>query len=539
MNFKKSFVYLPLIFALLLAGGIWLGMQFTGNSSTHQVLRMSGHGNSKIESILTYIQSDYVDDIDRKKLEKEAIEAMIASLDPHSDFITAEEFHEMNDPLLGKFEGIGVSFRIEKDTITVISPLKGGPSEKVGIMAGDRIIFIEDSLVAGVEVTNRDAMRKLKGDKGTKVRIKVLRRGVDGLIDFTITRDVIPTYSLDIAYMLDEKTGFIRLNKFSATTHEEFMEAVVELLGKGMNQLVLDLRGNTGGFLSAARDLSDEFLTDGKLIVYTEGKNRPRSFAFATKKGLLHDFPVAVLIDEGSASASEIVAGALQDNDRGIIVGRRSFGKGLVQEQLPLPDGSAVRLTVARYYTPTGRSIQKPYNGDKMEYHHEAIERYENGELMHPDSIHFADSLKYTTPGGKIVYGGGGIMPDVYVPLEVDSSLVYYNRLANSGLLFQFAFEYADTHRPELSSYGTPQAFAQQFRFTDKMYSELIAFAAEKGISGADKEKQAARQKTAILFKAYVGRNIYDEAGFYPIYREIDNVLQEALKALNKAEFLL
>lgn len=539
MNFKKSFVYLPLIFALLLAGGIWLGMQFTGNSSTHQVLRMSGHGNSKIESILTYIQSDYVDDIDRKKLEKEAIEAMIASLDPHSDFITAEEFHEMNDPLLGKFEGIGVSFRIEKDTITVISPLKGGPSEKVGIMAGDRIIFIEDSLVAGVEVTNRDAMRKLKGDKGTKVRIKVLRRGVDGLIDFTITRDVIPTYSLDIAYMLDEKTGFIRLNKFSATTHEEFMEAVVELLGNGMNQLVLDLRGNTGGFLSAARDLSDEFLTDGKLIVYTEGKNRPRSFAFATKKGLLHDFPVAVLIDEGSASASEIVAGALQDNDRGIIVGRRSFGKGLVQEQLPLPDGSAVRLTVARYYTPTGRSIQKPYNGDKMEYHHEALERYENGELMHPDSIHFADSLKYTTPGGKIVYGGGGIMPDVYVPLEVDSSLVYYNRLANSGLLFQFAFEYADTHRPELSSYGTPQAFAQQFRFTDKMYSELIAFAAEKGISGADKEKQAARQKTAILFKAYVGRNIYDEAGFYPIYREIDNVLQEALKALNKAEFLL
>ncbi|HOI33359.1 MAG TPA: S41 family peptidase, partial [Bacteroidales bacterium] len=474
---KRPIIYLPLIFSLLLAGGIWLGMRLTIDNNPHQMLRISGHSNSKLDNILSYIESDYVDEVNRKTLENEAIAAMIEKLDPHSDFITAEEFHEMNDPLLGKFEGIGVSFRIEKDTITVISPLIGGPSEKVGIMAGDRIIFIEDTLVAGVEVTNRDAMRKLKGDKGTKVRIKVLRRGIEGLIDFTITRDVIPTFSLDIAYMLDAKTGFIRLNKFSATTHEEFMGAVVKLLEQGMQQLVLDLRGNTGGFLSAARDLTDEFLTDGKLIVYTEGKNRPRSFAFATKKGLLHDFPVAVLIDEGSASASEIVAGALQDNDRGIIVGRRSFGKGLVQEQLPLPDGSAVRLTVARYYTPTGRSIQKPYNGDKMEYHHEAFERYENGELMHPDSIHFADSLKYTTPKGKIVYGGGGIMPDVYVPLEADSSLIYYNRLANSGLLFQFAFEYADTHRPELNQYGSPEAFVEQFRLTDKIYNELVAFA--------------------------------------------------------------
>lgn len=533
---KKPFVYLPLIFSLLLAGGIWLGMRLSVDDQPYQMLRIQGHSSSKLDNILTYIENDYVDEVDRKTLENEAIAAMIEKLDPHSDFITAEEFHEMNDPLLGKFEGIGVSFRIEKDTITVISPLKGGPSEKVGIMAGDRIIFIEDTLVAGVGVTNRDAMRKLKGDKGTKVRVKVLRRGVDGLIDFTITRDVIPTYSLDIAYMLDEKIGFIRLNKFSATTHEEFLEAALKLLNQGMQQLILDLRGNTGGFLSAARDVSDEFLDDGKLIVYTEGKNRPRSFAFATQKGLLQNIPVAVLIDEGSASASEIVAGAIQDNDRGIIVGRRSFGKGLVQEQLPLPDGSALRLTVARYYTPTGRSIQKPYNGDKMEYHHEAIERYENGELMHPDSIHFADSLKYTTPGGKIVYGGGGIMPDVYVSLEVDSSMVYYNRLANSGLLFQFAFEYADAHRPGLSSYGSPEAFAAQFRFTDAIYEELAAFAAEKGIIGNRKEKKLAHEKIGILFKAYVGRNIYDEAGFYPIYRDIDNVLQQAIKALRKTD---
>ena len=301
---KKPIIYLPLIFSLLLAGGIWLGLRLSVDSDPHQMLRIPGHSSSKLDNILSYIESDYVDDVNRKTLENEAIAAMIEKLDPHSDFITAEEFHEMNDPLLGKFEGIGVSFRIEKDTITVISPLKGGPSEKVGIMAGDRIIFIEDTLVAGVEVTNRDAMRKLKGDKGTKVRVKILRRGVDGLIDFTITRDVIPTYSLDIAYMLDEKIGFIRLNKFSATTHEEFLEAALGLLDQGMQQLILDLRGNTGGFLSAARDISDEFLDDGKLIVYTEGKNRPRSFAFATKKGLLQNLPVAVLIDEGSARAS-------------------------------------------------------------------------------------------------------------------------------------------------------------------------------------------------------------------------------------------
>jgi len=531
---KRRIIYLPLIFSLLLAGGIYLGMHLaTPGMQQQSVFRVPGHSDTRLGNILSYIEQDYVDEIDRKELEDKAIKAMIETLDPHSQYITVEEFHEMNDPLLGSFEGIGVSFRIEKDTITVISPVKGGPSEKVGIMAGDRIITIEDSLVAGVEVTNRDAMRKLKGDKGTKVRVQVLRRGVEGLIDFTITRDVIPTYSLDIAYMVEPGTGFIRLNKFSATTYEEFIDAAEVLLNQGMQRLILDLRGNTGGYLRAATQLTDEFLPDGKLIVYTEGKNRPRSFAFATKTGKLEQLPVVVLIDEGSASASEIVAGAMQDNDRGTIVGRRSFGKGLVQEQLPMPDGSAVRLTVARYYTPTGRSIQKPYDDDITKYHHETIERYTNGEVMHPDSIHFADSLKYTTPGGKTVYGGGGIMPDVYVAIEADSSLVYYNRLANSGLLFQFAFDYADRHRPELTAYGSAEKFRQSFSLTDAMYKELQAYAEDKGVKGTAKEKQQARHKTAVLFKAYVARNIFDEEGFYPIYQEIDDVLQKALLILN------
>lgn len=531
---KRRVVYLPLIFSVLLAGGIYLGMRLaTPEMQQQSVFRITGHSDTKLGSILGYIEQDYVDVIDRKLLEDEAIKAMIEELDPHSQYITVEEFHEMNDPLLGSFEGIGVSFRIEKDTITVINPIKGGPSEKVGVMAGDRIIYIEDSLAAGVEISNRDAMRKLKGDKGTKVRVKVLRRGVEGLIDFTITRDVIPTYSLDIAYMVAPATGFIRLNKFSATTYEEFSKAADKLLKEGMERLILDLRGNTGGYLRAATQLADEFLPNGKLIVYTEGKNRPRSFAFATREGKFEKMPVIVLIDEGSASASEIVAGALQDNDRGTLVGRRSFGKGLVQEQLPMPDGSAVRLTVARYYTPTGRSIQKPYNGDKEEYHHEAIDRYLSGELMHPDSIQFADSLKFLTPGGKTVYGGGGIMPDIYVALEADSTMAYFNRLANSGLLFQFAFDYADMHRPELMKYGGVEKFNSQFKFTDALYRDLQAFAEEKGIKGSSEEQRVARKRITILFKAYLARSLYDDEGFYPIYQEIDEILQKALESFD------
>lgn len=531
---KRRTIYLPLILSLVLSLGLYLGIRIGNSSGADQtIFSVPGHGNSKLDNVLLYIERDYVDSVDNKELEDEAIRGMIEKLDPHSQYITAEEFHEMNDPLLGSFEGIGVSFRIEKDTITVISPIKGGPSEKVGIMAGDRIVYIEDSLVAGVKVTNRDAMRQLKGNKGTKVRVKVLRRGVNGLIDFTITRDVIPTYSLDIAYMINPKTGFIRLNKFSATTHEEFEEAIEKLKKEGMQQLILDLRGNAGGYLRAATDITDEFLSEGKLIVYTEGKNRPRSFAFATNKGQLENNKVVVLIDEGSASASEIVAGAIQDNDRGTIVGRRSFGKGLVQEQMPMRDGSAIRLTVARYYTPTGRSIQKPYGDDKEEYYHEAVDRFYNGEMMHPDSIHFADSLKYTTPGGKIVYGGGGIMPDIYVPIDTDSTQVYFNKLVNSGLLFQYAFDYADAHRPQLVAFGSVKAFNEGFGLTNSMFDELADQAAAKGVKGTREEKQAARQNLNILFKAYVARNIFDDEGFYPIYSEIDEVLQRALKEIN------
>ena len=496
--------------------------------------RVEVQGGGKFDEVMWYVNNDYVDVPDTKKLEDEAVIAMMDELDPHSAYVSREEFNDVNDPLLGSFDGIGVQFRLEKDTIAIVNVIKGGPSEKVGIMAGDRILYVDDSLVANKKLTNEDVMRKLKGPKNTKVKVKVLRRGIDGLLDFTITRDAIPTYSVDIAYMLDESIGYLKLSKFSATTVDEFKKAIRSLLGQGMRQLVFDLRGNTGGYLTAAVELSDEFLPKGSLIVYTEGRNRPRQYLKARRHGMLEDIPVVVLVDGESASASEIVAGALQDNDRGTIIGRRSFGKGLVQEQIMLSDNSAIRLTVARYYTPTGRSIQKPFDGDREKYLYESYERYENGELFHPDSIHFADSLKFTTPGGKTVYGGGGIMPDIYVPLVDDSTEYYFNRIVNLGLLYQYAFDYTDRHRPQLQRFKSIEAFDKGFMVSDAMFDELMKLADEKGVKGSDEQKQVAHREANTLLKAYIARNLFDDEGFYPIYAPMDEILQRALEELRQ-----
>lgn len=534
---QKLKIYFPLLIALVMVASMYLGYRLAGFQSHSQpFFTLSTQKSGKLDNIMHYIQRDYVDEVAVSELENHAIRAMLEELDPHSQYITAEEFNEMNDPLLGSFEGIGVSFRIERDTITVINPLKGGPSERVGVMPGDRIVKIEDTLVAGVNITNRDAMRKLKGPKGTKVHVSVFRRGVDGLIPFTITRDVIPTYSLDIAYMPANGIGYIRLNRFSATTYREFMEAARTLKSQGMEKLILDLRGNSGGYLKAATDLADEFLEQGKLIVYTEGKNRPRQFAFATRKGLLEEEEIIILLDESSASASEIVAGAIQDNDRGTLIGRRSFGKGLVQEQMTIGDGSALRLTVARYYTPTGRSIQKPYEGDFMDYHHESFNRYINGEMMHEDSIPLADSLQYTTPGGKIVYGGGGIMPDIYVSLTADTNLVFFNRVSMRGMLFQFAFDYADKNRPLLNRFDSVESFDREFSMDQSTFEEMLAWFKERGITGSSAEIQLSKNHIETLFKAYIGRNIFDDEGFFPIYHRIDPVFQKAMEVLQEKE---
>ena len=522
---------MPIIMAAVMAVGVMLGVYI---SKTNDIVTASKGGDnlSCINDIFSLIDKEYVDTVDMKELQVKAVTHVLESMDPHSEYLKPEILDDVNDNLHGSFDGIGVSFRIEKDTITIINTIKGGPSEKVGILAGDRIVYVGDSLVAGVKVTNKDAMSLLKGPKRSKVDVKIKRRGVAELLDFTITRDVIPTYSVDVAYMIDENIGFIKLTKFSQTTHKEFVNAVKKLKSEGMTKLILDLRDNTGGYLGEAVGIVDELLADNKLIVYTEGEHRERSYIFSRHRGLWENNDVAILINEGSASASEIVAGALQDNDRGTVIGRRSFGKGLVQEQFDLGKNGAIRLTVARYYTPTGRCIQKPFEGSKEEYLLEEYSRYATGEMFSVDSIHFADSLKYVTAGGKIVYGGGGIMPDVYVPLENDSTHYFFNKMANNSILFQYAFDYSDMYRNEILKYGDVATFSKEFVLTDAMFDELMRRTEEKKIQGTEDEKAKARELSEPLFKAYVARNVFGDEAFYPLYEPLDEILQEAIDVL-------
>ncbi len=530
----KITVYLPLLFALVLIAGILIGLQLASQSySGSPIYSVNLQDYNKLTDVMSLIERDYVDTVDVEDVQEEAIENMLENLDPHSQYIAASEFDQVNEHLEGNFEGIGVQFRIEKDTVMVVSPIAGGPSEKVGIKAGDRIVIVEDDTIAGVGITNSRVMKLLKGPRGTKINIKIFRRSEPNLLDFTITRNVIPTYSLDIAYMVDDSTGYVKLNKFSATTHQEMVEALKELKKEGMHKLILDLRNNTGGYLQAAIKVSDEFLKDGDLIVYTEGKNRPKNFAYATGRGNFENEDVIILIDEGSASASEIVAGAIQDNDRGTIMGRRSFGKGLVQEQINLYDGSALRLTVARYYTPTGRSIQKPYENGTKDYYKEYHNRFMNGEVLHADSIHFDDSLKFVTPAGKIVYGGGGIMPDIFVPIESGENLAYYNSLINRGIVYDFAFEYTDTHRDYLKKFENVNEFDVGFEIDDKLFDEFIDFAEANDVMRDNESIAVIKGDIKILLKALIGRNILDNEGFYPIYHNIDKTFQQAVKRIN------
>ena len=520
----------PVWLAVAVAFGVLLGIIISRSNDTAGYLINKGGDMNLVDKVFYLIENNYVDTVNMSKLQVEAVTSVIDEMDPHSEYFEPEVLEEVNEDLQGSFEGIGVTFRIEKDTVTIISTIKGGPSEKTGILAGDRIVYVGDSLIAGVKINNSKVIKLLKGPRGTKVDVKIFRRGIEDLLDFTITRDVIPTYSVDVAYMIDETTGYIKLEKFIATTHKEFVNAVKKLQKQGMQKLIFDLRGNAGGYLSEAVDIADEFLTRGSLIVYTQGEHRDRQYIFARRHGMLEDTPVTILIDEGSASASEIVAGALQDNDRGTIIGRRSFGKGLVQEQFDLGDGAGLRLTVARYYTPTGRCIQKPYDGDKEKYLYEAYDRYESGEMFSADSIHFVDSLKYVTPGGKTVYGGGGIMPDIYVPLRQDSTEYFFNKIVNASIVFQYAFDYSDTHRDELMNYGDEKNFDKKFKFTDAMWNEILKEATKKKITGTDEQKAVAKAKTNQLFKAYVARNIFGDEAFYPLYEPMDEMLKECLK---------
>jgi carboxyl-terminal processing protease len=534
---RKYRYYLPILFAIVLLIGIWGGIKLAPRTDVHHgMFTPGGERYNKVTDLVNYITENYVDSVSRDQLSEDAILGILEELDPHSQYFPAEMLAEVNEELLGNFEGIGIQFRIESDSITVIQTIENGPSEKVGLLAGDRIVMVGDSIVAGIGIANEDAIGMLKGPRGTEVNIKVFRRGVNGLLDFTIVRDIIPTYSVDVAYMANDTTGYIKVSRFSATTYDEFNGAMNALLQKGMNSLVLDLRGNTGGYLQAATKMADEFLEAEKLIVYTEGNNRPRSYIYATKKGYFERQHLVVLINEGSASASEIVAGAVQDNDRGMIIGRRSFGKGLVQEQLNLPDGSAVRLTIARYYTPSGRCIQRPYTNGKDDYYEDFYERFHNGEIQNADSIHFNDSLKYSTAGGRTVYGGGGIMPDIYVPYDSDNYPGYYNKLLDRGLIFRYAFQYTDSHRQELSDYTNFNDFEKYFSINKGMFLDFIEFAKDKGVPEDKEGIRESDRRIKTLIKAYIARNLFDDDGFYPIYHQIDDTFQKAIEYLASEE---
>lgn len=524
---------MPLFFAITLAAGVGIGYYFTFNSDSESK-SLTYHGKSKgtkITNLLDYIEMQYVDTVNHEQLENKTIVSMLKSLDPHSDFIPASDFSAVNEPLEGNFDGIGIEFNIIDDTIRVVNPIIGGPSEKLGIKAGDRILKVNNISVANIKITTKQVFEKLRGKSGSLVTVSIRRSGVKNLLDFEITRGKIPIYSIEVAYMLRPTIGFIKINRFAGTTYEEYLNAFNSLSKQGMKKLVLDLRGNGGGFLKTAVELADEFLIDGLQIVYTEGRAHPKKVYNATSKGGFENNGLVVLIDEGSASASEIVAGALQDNDRATIIGRRSFGKGLVQDQIDLPDGSAVRLTIARYYTPTGRCIQKPYDKSLDDYYSEEYDRYEHGELYNADSMKVDKTKKYRTPGGKIVYGGGGIVPDIFVPLDTVKSSPLVNRLYNSGILNSFAFEYTDQHRAQLlKEYKSAADFISGYKVSEK---EVRAMKSYLALKKAPSNFTGNEIGFALLTKALIGRNLFDKEAYYPILYKNDTAVLKAIEVLN------
>jgi carboxyl-terminal processing protease len=528
---NNNYVYQPLIYSFILLSGILIGTFLI------PAKYKNGESSDKIGSIISLIKENYVDTVNSDQMLVNSINGMLQNLDPHSVYISAEDLIATNDQLDGDFEGIGIQFNTQSDTVVVVNTVPKGPSEKIGIIAGDRIVTVDGKNIAGVKISNNDVMKSLKGKKGTKVNVGIKRSGIKELKQFIIQRDVIPTNSVDISYMADKTTGYVKITQFTSTTADEFDVASKKLLSEGMKEMIIDLRGNPGGLLDAAVQIVDEFLPKGKMIVYTKGRKFKNQEYKSTSEGRLEDVKIAVLIDEWAASASEIVAGAIQDNDRGVIIGRRSFGKGLVQNQFQIKDGSALRLTVARYYTPSGRCIQKPYQGSIEDYYEDLLTRIEHGELEHPDSIHFTDSLKFKTTTGRIVYGGGGIMPDVFIPLGKNENNSWFNALFNMGLINQFAFKYVDDNRKRLKSLYTESSFVSKFVIDDDMFKDLIAFAEKAGLK-SDKSKIAfTKEKTKAWLKSFIGRNIFGDQAFYPVWLREDDTFKKALELVKKQPF--
>lgn len=493
----------------------------------------------KFERTLQLIEGLYVDDVDGQKLTEAAIRGMLKELDPHSSYLNKEEVKAMNEPLQGNFEGIGISFNLLTDTLYVMEVISGGPSQKVGIMPGDKIIYVNDTLIAGVKMNNQDIISKLRGPKGTVVNVKVYRKSSPELIPFRIVRDRIPITSIDAAYMISDNIGYIRLSRFGVTSGDEFREAEKNLRSRGMKHLIVDLTDNGGGILQTANDIADEFLEADKLIVYTEGKNQPRFTMNATGNDEMKGGRLVILVNEASASASEILAGAIQDWDRGVIVGRRTFGKGLVQRQLPLPDGTMIRLTIARYYTPSGRCIQKPYvNGDQEAYNMDFVNRYNHGELFRADSIHFPDSLKYTTLVNKrTVYGGGGIMPDYFVPIDTTSSTLLHAKLNAMGVIYRAAQMEVDNRRQQLlQQYPDVDSFDKNYQVDETMITRLKQLSKEEKIDWNDAQFAISRPLMFVQLKALMGRDLYDASAFYRIINEENNIFLEGVKIISDGD---
>lgn len=516
---RKENHFSPILFALILIIGVWIGATLVPQ-----------HGTNKFDLILNQLETLYIDSINKDELIEKTIETLIKELDPHSSYIRAEDLNAVNEPMEGSFEGIGIEFTIKEDTLLVIAPISGGPSERLGIKSGDKIISVNDEIIVGPKLNNQKVFDLLRGKRGTKVSIGVLRARKKKLLEFKITRDKIPINSLDVSYMVDHELGYVKINRFSATTYQEFKNASKKLLNAGMTKMLLDLRNNPGGYLGAAINVANEFLDENCLIVYTEGRNRPRENYYSTSNGMLLSTEVIILIDEGSASASEIVAGAVQDHDRGVIAGRRSFGKGMVQEQFEHFDGSALRITTQNYYTPSGRCIQKPYKkGLKEEYDNDFLTRFERGELVSEDSIHFEDSLMFKTKNGNVVYGGGGIMPDIFIPLDTALYNNKLNLINRKDLIRSCAFEYTNIHRESLEAQEL-EYFIRFFQINQKIMNELINKCREHNIQLDLNEWSVDDRKILeTQLKAFIARNIWNDDGFYPIINQIDNTFQETI----------
>ncbi len=537
---------LPTLTVIGVALGIFIGASLSQKAAAQRIIYQNGSWHleqSKVDRMLQLMESAYVDSINVDSITDEVMSELVQKLDPHSAYIPKEDLEMVNSELAGSFSGIGVQFTIQQDTVRIVAVIAGGPSEGVGVLAGDKLITVDDSLFVGKKINNEKVMRTLRGEKGTQVKLGIMRAGSPDMLYYNVTRGDIPVTSVDAKFIVEpnnesqkskEKIGFVRVNKFGATTYREFLAAMAELASKGASSFIVDLRENSGGYMDQSIRMANEFLNRGEMIVYSEGRAYPRYEAKADGGGRFKNVPLVVLIDDFSASASEIFAGAMQDNDRAQIIGRRSFGKGLVQQQMPFDDGSAIRLTVARYYTPSGRCIQKPYTlGDQEDYQKELIERFDHGEFYSADSVHFADTTTYRTKKGRIVHGGGGIMPDVFVGRDTTLNTPWYNRCVNLAYTYQFAYQYTDQHRKEMAQYKDWQSL-ERYLLKQNILREFVTFAKEKGVEPNESEIAKSKPLMVRLLNAYIVRNMLGDEGFFPLFERDDEITKKAVELLSK-----